>query len=68
VWKHIRRGSDKFSNFVHFDVGIGSKVSFWLDIWCGDSPLKLCYPALFSIAWHKDMWVVDNMHLQDGVI
>jgi hypothetical protein len=28
VWKHIRRGWDKFSNFVRFEVGIGSHVSF----------------------------------------
>jgi hypothetical protein len=50
VQKHTRRGWDKFSNFVHFEMGVGSKVSFRHDIWCGDSPLKLCYPALFSIA------------------
>jgi hypothetical protein len=28
VWKHIRRGWDKFHNFVHFEVGVGSHVSF----------------------------------------
>jgi hypothetical protein len=31
VWKHIRRRWDKFSNFVCFEVGVGSKVSFWHD-------------------------------------
>jgi hypothetical protein len=68
VWKHIRRGWDKFSNFVRFDMGVGSKVSFWHDHWCGDRPLKLSYPALFSIAWCKDAWVADNMLFQDGTI
>jgi hypothetical protein len=28
VWKHIRRGWDKFHNLVHFEVGVGSHVSF----------------------------------------
>jgi hypothetical protein len=32
VWKHIRRGWEKFSTFACFDVGIESKVSFWHDI------------------------------------
>jgi hypothetical protein len=28
VWKHIRRGWDKFHNFFRFEVGVGSHVSF----------------------------------------
>jgi hypothetical protein len=36
-------------------------VSFWHNIWCGDSPLKISYPDLFSIAQRKDARVVDNM-------
>lgn len=68
VWKHIRRGWDKFSKLIHFDVGVGSKVIFWHDIWCGDTPLKLSYFALFSIAWPKDVCVADNMHVQYGII
>jgi hypothetical protein len=67
VWKHTRRGCDNFSNFVHFEVGIGSNVRFLHDIWCGDSLLKLCYPALFSIARYKYIWVIDNLSVQDGV-
>jgi len=46
VWKHNSRGWYKFSNFVRFEVGVGSKVSFWHDHWCGDRLLKLFYPAL----------------------
>jgi hypothetical protein len=61
VWKHIKRGWDKFSKFVRFEVGVGSKVSFWNDVWCRDSPLKLPYPNLFHIAQRKDAWVADNM-------
>jgi hypothetical protein len=68
VWKHIRQGWAKFSNFVSFEVGFGSKVRFGHDHWCGDRPLKLSYPALFSIAQCKDVWVADSMLFQDGII
>jgi hypothetical protein len=67
VWKHIRRGWDNFFNFLRFEVGVGSNVRFWHDKWCGDSPLKLFYPALFSIARYKDAWVADNLSVQDRV-
>jgi hypothetical protein len=53
-------GGGKFSKFVRFEVGVGSKVSFWHDVWCGHSPLKISYLDLFS-AWRKDAWVADNM-------
>jgi hypothetical protein len=65
VWKHIRRRWDKFSNFVRFEVGVRSNVSFWHDHWCGYRPLKLSYPALFSIACCKDVWVAVNMLFQE---
>jgi hypothetical protein len=67
VWKDIRRGWDKFHNFVRFETGVGSKVSFWHDLWCVDRSLKLCYPVLFSIARHKDVRMADNLFVQDGV-
>jgi hypothetical protein len=66
VRKHIRRGWDKFSTFVRFEVGVGSKVSFWHDIWCGDRPLKISNPVLFNIAQQIDAWVADYMQYQDG--
>jgi hypothetical protein len=34
VWKYIRNRLETFSKFVRFEVGDGSKVSFWLDVWC----------------------------------
>jgi hypothetical protein len=68
VWKHIRRGWEKFRNFVRFDVGNGSHISFWHDWWCGDRPLKQCFLALFSIVRNKDARVVDNLAVHNGVI
>jgi hypothetical protein len=68
VWKHIRREWDKFSNFVHFEVGDGSHVSFWHDWWCGEKSLKQCFPDLFSIVRNKDAMVAKNLVVQNGVI
>jgi hypothetical protein len=68
VWKHIKRGWDKFSNFVRFEVGDGSDASFWHDWWCGDRSLKQCFPVLFSIVRNKNAMVVDNLVVQNGVI
>jgi hypothetical protein len=45
----IRKGWETFSKFVRYEVGDGSKVSFWHDVWCGDIPLKISCPDLFSI-------------------
>jgi hypothetical protein len=68
VWKHIRRGWEKFRNFVRFDVRVGSHVSFWHDLWCGDRSLKQYFPVLFSIVRNKDATVTDNLVVQNRVI
>jgi len=49
VWKFIRRGWDNVAKYLRFEVGDGSHICFWHDLWCGDKPLKLCYPALYCI-------------------
>jgi hypothetical protein len=67
LWKYIRRGCDTFAKFVQLEVGDGYHVRFWHDLWCGDRPLKLCYPVLFSLAHFQDTGVVDNLSVLDGV-
>jgi hypothetical protein len=42
-------------------VGDGSKISFWHDLWCGDTALKVAFLALFDIARFKDAVVADNL-------
>jgi hypothetical protein len=49
-------------------VGDGSKISFWHDLWCGDTALKVAFPTLFGIARVKDATVADNLeHLGDSI-
>jgi len=63
VWKNIRKCWISFSRFTRFVVGDGSKISFWHDLWCGDTTLKVAFPALFGIARLEDAVVADNLEL-----
>ena len=66
MWKHIRKGWDKFSQFIKFEVGDGSTIKFWADFWCGTGPLKQTYPELFRLAWNKDAFIGDYMEHRNG--
>jgi hypothetical protein len=66
VWKFIRNGWDFFSSFTRFDVGDGSRIKFWYDLWCGDTSLKVAFPNLFGIAQAQDASVVDNLVFLGG--
>jgi hypothetical protein len=68
VRKHIRRKCGIFLRFIKYEVGDGSKIRLWHDVWCGDQPLKEAFSRLFSIACCKEEWVVDNMQISNGLI
>jgi hypothetical protein len=60
VWKFICMGWSNFQRNFRFDSGVGSKISFWEDVWCGESSLKDTFPSLFSIARFREVFVADN--------
>ncbi|KAF5471044.1 hypothetical protein F2P56_011519 [Juglans regia] len=63
VWKFIRNGwEDLLSNFI-FEVGRGTRIRFWHDIWCGDVALENAFPSLYRIASDKKASVADNMSI-----
>jgi hypothetical protein len=64
----IRREWDSFAKHVRYEVGDGSSVLFWHDVWCVEQPLKVSFPKLFTIACGKDACMADNMQLQNGNI
>jgi hypothetical protein len=68
VWKHVRRRWGVFSRFIRFEVGDGSHISFWHDVWCGDHSLKDTFPGLFHIAQRKEARVMDNLQVSNGVM
>ena len=48
VWKGIFSGWDVFHHHLQLVVGLGTRTRFWHDNWCGDIPLKVMFPVLFS--------------------
>jgi hypothetical protein len=68
LWKYICMGWSKFKRHFRFDPGVGSKISFWEDAWCGESPLKGTFPGLFNIARFREASIADNMEHANGFI
>ena len=65
LWKYIQRGWTKFSCFIKFEVADGTRIKFWLDVWCGALSLKESYPELYFIARDGEVLVVDHLHLHN---
>ncbi|KAG7950083.1 hypothetical protein I3843_13G094100 [Carya illinoinensis] len=68
LWKHIRRGWEVFNRFVKLQVGTGTMIKFWSDVWCDSRALKDLYPSLFQLASVKDLSVADAMEVSGGRI
>ena len=43
-------------------------MKFWHDVWCGDNPLSMCFPDLFSICNDKEAYVANLMQFPYGVL
>jgi hypothetical protein len=61
-------GWSNFKRHFRFDSGVGSKINFWEDVWCGKSPLKDTFPSLLSIASFREASIADNVERSNGVI
>jgi hypothetical protein len=57
-----------FKSHIRFEPGQSSKICFWDDVWCGDSPLKVTFPGLFNIANCKEVSIADNVERANGAI
>ena len=47
---------------------MGSTIRFWQDVWCGDTPLRLCYSELCARSHNKEAYVADLMKFPNGVL
>ena len=68
LWKSIRKGWLNFSKFLWYDVGDGTCVKFWVDVWCRDRPLKEVFPDLYNISRTRDASVSDVLCYANGRI
>lgn len=48
-----------------FEVGDGSRIRFWHDVYCGDQTFKEAFLVWFSIACHKETSVADHVQFSN---
>ena len=65
LWKNIWKDWVRFSRFLRFEVGDGTQIKFWTDIWCGTGLLKEAYLELYHITQDKEAWVADHLCYQN---
>jgi hypothetical protein len=53
LWKNRRKDWEKFLGCTRFEVGDGTRISFWHDLWCRDMVPKVAYPVLFGMDFAK---------------
>ena len=54
-------GWEVFSKYIRFEVGVGDRVKFWIDQWCGESPLQLTFLVVYGIASNKEASVASSL-------
>ena len=54
-------GWEVFSKNIWFEVGVGHRVKFLTDQWCGDSPLQLTFLVVYEIASNKGASVASSL-------
>lgn len=58
-------GLEEFYRFIRFDVGDGSKIKFWYDVWCRDQALTADFLELYSISRFKEASVADDLQFSN---
>ena len=64
LWISIRMGWEVFNKYVQYKVGVGDRVKFWSDRWCGYLPLLLAFPTLYNFAANKEASVESSLICQ----
>uniref|UniRef100_A0A2N9I593 Reverse transcriptase domain-containing protein n=1 Tax=Fagus sylvatica TaxID=28930 RepID=A0A2N9I593_FAGSY len=66
LWKGIMSGWDFFHQHVKLVAGLGNRIRFWHDNWCGNGPLKTQFPVLFACSLDKDASIASNLVNSSG--
>ena len=61
LWKHIQSSWPRFSWYVHYTVGTGDSVRFWVDKWSDEGLLRDVFLAIYQIALHKQATVSEYL-------
>ena len=65
-WLVEKYKRETFSKHLQYQVGDGSRVKLWHDLWCRDTILKKSYPKLFGISCNKDSSIA-NVQFHNGI-
>jgi hypothetical protein len=65
LWRSISSGWSDFVAYVDFEVGIGDRICFWIDRWCGDRPLKDVFPDLYACASNRQA-TIDSIMIRSA--
>ncbi len=66
LWKGIFLGWDLFNQQMELVAGLGNRIRFWHDKWCGDAPLNALFPSLFACSISQSA-SIDSCLLSSGV-
>ena len=66
LWKEIRKEWTQLIQNTYFDLGNGSRISFWNDAWCGEEALSLTFPNLFRLTAQKNARVAEMWNPESG--
>lgn len=50
LWKGILSSVDIIRKHTNFVIGNGSRIRFWSDSWCTETPLATQFPKLFELS------------------
>ena len=68
LWKYISRGRTSLACYIVYEIGDGSRVKFWRDRWCGETPLAASYPELYRFCRDKEASAAELMKFTNGVL
>ena len=67
LWKYIHCWWGKFVSYIRYDVGCGTRVQFWHDLW-GKANFKDWFPGLYLLAQDSEATVADYVEFRHDQI
>lgn len=58
-WFDIAKMMPVYGKFIRFNVGNGTRISFWMDKWLGESYFKDDFLDIFNISLKQNATVAD---------
>ena len=66
VWKDIMLGWNEYFQHIEFVVGLGNRIRFWQNMWCGDWALMDRFPTLYACSSHREV-TIDSVLMRPDV-